>query len=450
MPSTSNELRVGWLVTDAKEFRDFIAVKNDLVGKSSITFNLYHPEGLNLVSHESSGSSNVLPEFSFFVRKTSSLIALCMLRKNSWRTFSHSIREQKMLGSRAKKGQLNDSVIEYNWNTIGNFLRALVRIFSTKLGFSIAIFFNELSLRIDAKRFKHNFDQVHTFIIPYSALLDGKFDAYVRILRLQKRKTIAIQSNWDNLSSKSFVREFPDLFCVWGEQSKFHLVNFHGYPINQVKVLGSPRLGLDFWKLSHSSDKTNSGGRRVFKIFLAGTGDGLDDYELVSAVLETINESKLAKKTKLIYRPHPFSRSPSEIERVKSLLEASKIASKEILKSEDVFQNYRSYFGELASSNLMISHLSTLCLESLLLKTPICIPTFIGSKKAFNWQTALNSLEHYKGFQLAQGVTIATSLESLTKTVSDSQIKQNLQNTNLNWIVRCRPFSESLLELLND
>ncbi len=48
--------------------------------------------------------------------------------------------------------------------------------------------------------------------------------------------------SWDNLSTKGCLHRFPDRMFVWNEQQRAEASTLHGYPVDQVTVVGAPRF----------------------------------------------------------------------------------------------------------------------------------------------------------------------------------------------------------------
>ena len=48
--------------------------------------------------------------------------------------------------------------------------------------------------------------------------------------------------SWDNLSTKGCLHRFPDRMFVWNEQQRAEASTIHGYPAEQVTVVGAPRF----------------------------------------------------------------------------------------------------------------------------------------------------------------------------------------------------------------
>ena len=66
-------------------------------------------------------------------------------------------------------------------------------------------------------------------LIPYGARMSIEEDFLIWYAKRKRIKTIAIQENWDNLSTKRFIFSQTDYFITWGEQSSNHLKQIQNY-----------------------------------------------------------------------------------------------------------------------------------------------------------------------------------------------------------------------------
>jgi hypothetical protein len=236
--------------------------------------------------------------------------------------------------------------------------------------------------------------------------------------KLRSIKTIAIQENWDNLSSKTILYQHPDYFATWGEQSSAQLIRIHNFK-GGINEIGCIRLSefhnyrKKILKINHDKTKFLSQKYPVKTLLLIGSGDGEHDFIIAQECIRLINHCKefLTSEFKLTYRPHPYS---SQLE--KNCQKISKLGNVTIDRpSTSELDNYR--MSLILNSNLVISLYSTMILESCILNRLCVIPSFISIKRNFVTSNFLDRAEHYLGM---------SNFESLINLKSDEEFQDIL------------------------
>ena len=281
-------------------------------------------------------------------------------------------------------------------------------------------------------------------VIPYEGRLDGAFDLTLEICKLNGVKTFAIQSNWDNLSSKNFIFSSPDYFGVWGQQSESHLKVIQRKPSVPTVILGNPRRIFPV-EVIRTKQPNQTKGRESTKdslVIFAGHGVGDSDNFILQAIVDARNDLDIAFH--IMYRPHPFARSKMGFEGLR-LLRSQSIDVLEELTPED-----NKYFIEkLRSSSLLISQMSTLSIEALEFGVPVCIPTFSNIVSDFGFEQAVNSLTHYSGVLLIPGVKVANSRSDLAAQIKQSLLEDPLTGS-VDWICSQLNFADELIKKLEE
>jgi hypothetical protein len=428
-----------WFLPTKKEFRDFnLSGFNSPEGEKLGIQLLVNP---NIEIHgKYSLSAGKIPNLSKLTKRVSSLYSLVLLNRNKIRTLGHQQRSLALLDPK----HYSSSVIVYSWVALKKRQRLFIQLLSLEILFYIFRYLRILIVFIETIRVRRhfNFNKGDVAIYPYSAFLDGIFDSWIQILQFLGVKTIAYQSNWDNLSSKCFIGATPDFFCLWGMQSVSHIKNIHEIKDSRIRIVGSPRFNQEFWSIA-SNQLNYKSYDEPLKIFVAGTGDGIDDYDLFKYTSNSIKSLNFSKKPTIIYKPHPFTRSKEIADKVISDFETSEHFNFLVLNNDIFNNNEVAYLEHLCSANLLISHLSTLCLESLFVGTPVCIPLFIAEDKKFNWKQALDGLEHYKGFRLIRDVSAPSDVDEFNKVMKNLPTVSLEGGVDLSWFCSKRPFFDS-------
>lgn len=371
------------------------------------------------------------------------LFALVRLWKFRDRGISFLIRAESFFSFPWEESVFRDA--EHNGSSKQNLkITAFVRLFSLPLFFWLLQKVFGLFSLIEKRRnsdFLMNFKLV---VIPYEGRLDGTFDLTLEICKLNGVKTFAIQSNWDNLSSKNFIFSSPDYFGVWGKQSESHLKVLQRKPSVPTVLLGNPRRIFPV-KVSQTKQPNKARSHEYTKdslVIFAGHGVGDSDNFILQAIVDARNDLNLSFH--IIYRPHPFARSKMDVEGLRLL------KSKSIDVVEELTPGDNKYFMEkLRSSSLLISQMSTLCIEALEFGVPVCIPTFSNIVSDFGFEQAVNSLTHYSGVLLIPGVKVANSHSDLAAQIKQSLLENPLTGS-VDWICSQLNFADELIKKLEE
>jgi hypothetical protein len=236
-------------------------------------------------------------------------------------------------------------------------------------------------------------------VIPYGARLSIEEDYLVWFAKSKNIKTVAIQENWDNLSSKKFIFIHPDYFITWGKQSTEHLVRYQEYN-GKTLELGCIRM-QQFYANSIKQEITTESSFKIKKnfqhrdkhILIIGNGS-FHDIDLLVAVSNFIQKNlEQSKKMFFVFRPHPlarhdFSRRIKEFNSAQIKIEFPSATEK---------NSYRTKLIE--ESILVIGFYSTVLLESLILGKVVAIPSFLGWNYKYNPAKFLSESAHYSGIK---------------------------------------------------
>ena len=109
--------------------------------------------------------------------------------------------------------------------------------------------------------------------------------------------TVVPVATWDALVSKGCFLERPDRLLVWGEQSRQHADDLHGFPPARVAVTGAPQFDV-------YAAPPPTGPRRT--VLVAGTTIAYwqDERQVVEALARDGERAGYA----VHYRPHPRQR----------------------------------------------------------------------------------------------------------------------------------------------
>ena len=297
------------------------------------------------------------------------------------------------------------------------FEKLLIRLFSQFQLLSIIKSLCNYLFKLESKKNKIDLSQIHCFLLPYTGGINPEWDYLVWLGNSNNIPTIAVQENWDNLSSKMFLFHHPSHFLTWGGQSSLHLRKFQRFN-GQVVEFGSFRIE-PFYSIpkafaNNALSMNFTKAEPLNKILVVGSGNANNDLVFLEEFTKfrSINPFSPASKLKISYRPHPFvgiSRQMEFIERIKE------INNLEILSSE-LFHEQR--IQQINESICVISFYSTVSLEALILNKYCIVPEFVISNLSAS-MNLVDDIPHYSGLSKYSNLHVVSSYLHLLQTIEN-------------------------------
>ena len=224
-------------------------------------------------------------------------------------------------------------------------------------------------------------------VIIHPSILQGY---YINDLIQLKEKfaipLILLMNSWDNPSAKAVSTGLPSKIVVWGEQSKQHSMDYLKFPSEIINIFGAAQF--DIYKyppnLSRSALCNFFDVPKNKKIIVyAGSGAGSHETKYLKALDEAINKNIL-KNTHIIYRPHPWRGGLGKEEKNFFELNLKNITMDphmvKYYKNQIINPDRKVFMIDYKISNMLlnltdalISPLSTMLIESMILGKPILI-----------------------------------------------------------------------------
>jgi len=296
-------------------------------------------------------------------------------------------------------------------------------------------------------------NNINVMLFMYGARISLEQDYLVWISKRKKLKTVFIQENWDNLSSKTIMMEHPEFFATWGAQSTSHLKNIHkfngtAWEIGSVRLNAHFKIRTEKYKTHLAIDGSSKTNTSIKKLLLIGNGDGQHDFLLAEECARIINKINEKRKStlRIVYRPHPYGSN--------------------LVKNLDKFSDLDNVFVKLPQKGetseeraaiildcfAVISLYSTMLLEASILNKLCIIPGFIESNWNYPTPQFVIESEHYKGMDSLDGVYVPKSyikFEEILLNIENSF--RNVHNSKelLNWFCKDVNSIDSLINLLD-
>lgn len=268
------------------------------------------------------------------------------------------------------------------------------------------------------------FQGVDLVVMPFPGHIGNSFTAIAATCKFLKIPVMLLQENWDHISTKSFVIFEPSVIAVWGRQSKGHVRAIQRLIKTKVHILGSPRFSSYADKSTNPSfisAKKNQIMLESKYILLTGSTSTNNDIKLIELMNKwVLNHPNL----RIVYRIHPRL--------VTNELLWSKIGEGGLVCDFGGKYFFHGQLEELVKhSSAVINLLSTLTLEALACGVPVCVPTFVESKKyAFSFDDILDSWSHLQGVRILPNLCIAESESDLFDFLDRSAVRNTGQKLN--------------------
>jgi hypothetical protein len=392
------------------------------------------------------------PKIPVVIRKLSGFVQMVTLWKFKDRSMNHTVRAFASFGT--KKQRIDWNCVVVSEMRVHFLKRFLVRILSFGMLYRLIRRIEHLLFEMIARRkFATDFENLKLMLIPFSGHIGADFNTSVWICKRLGISTIALQENWDNLSTKTFITEEPNVFGVWGEQSAGHVRSVHKLKECEVEIIGSSRfrnyfmgvkLHPEVWSPT-SQEPINLHKRRYFLI--GGTGDGADDELLIDACFKAIESTKKKSsinRLEIVYRPHPNTRTSRD------LIELARAYPGLMIDSGERARTFGHHNALVQNCAALINHFSTLSVEGLICNRFVVVPLFLGRSSAnYRYEHILNEWYHILGLRLIPNIHTPRTLEELAKTLYELALeKKEPSKSNWEWICQPTDYSKRIKEII--
>ena len=359
---------------------------------------------------------------------------------------SYKLRAISYFGTKKDKLEFS-SFQNFQYAKQNFFKRVIVLIFGTSIGIKSLIHLQKSFFYFDGLKNK-KLKNYNLIILPYGGGIDVNFDFVIWYSKRNCIMTLAVQENWDNLSSKSFLLFKPDSFLTWGKQSSSHLrtmQNFRG----SICEIGSLRLEKfyrirrerEFFEYGAKSDSDKSSSN-FLRILVIGTGNGIHDLKTIEYL------KKLQIKPhhlNIVYRPHPFSGISLNIfARISALINTTVSLPPGDEKTE-------VRISQILESDFIISLYSTVLLEASILNKKCIIPSFLLPDFSVSGANYIDDSSHYMGMFLLNNVYNVRTEKNFTdilKIESGNLVYERNDSKILNWFCSDYNTSQKILDYI--
>ncbi len=439
-------MRIGLLIYSEKQWESFISsgFLQSIKKQYSVEILLSEPTLSNMSYQELNCSLLKTP--NVYTKKLSTYVQCLELWRKRDISFAHRVRALNQFANK-KTREAWTSKILYEMNHWRESRRFLLRLLSHSPFFQIIKSIESLVQRFYISEiWGRDFEKFDVLLIPFAGHTSYAWGNSVWLCKKLGVKSVALQENWDNVSSKTVITQEPDFFAVWGAQSKSHLKSIHSILKSKIFITGSPRFDRYFAeKIEPPIAVDSKGATRDLTgsqyVLLAGTGDGIDDQMLIE---ETFSAIKLiARPPLVVYRPHPFTRFEHDL---KALLQNFPNI---VLDSGPDARKFGHQIPLVKSATLVINHFSTLTLEALIANRFVCVPLFLGREAKIGYDTFLDAAPHYVGLSLVPKLLTPQNREEFREIIFHVfQTELSNEAFNIEWICKGSNYAVEVCKIL--
>jgi hypothetical protein len=248
------------------------------------------------------------------------------------------------------------------------------------------------------------------YVILPTSLLDLFCNEVLWAAQVEDVACLVLQSGWDNLSSKGIIHHRPAFLGCWGAQSMRHAERIQQVPPWTLHSLGAPHY--EFLKPAPAAEV--SALRRALGvaddarlILFGGSFRQFDETDVLRRLDATVDAGAFGP-TKILYRPHPWRADRQDED------DFFQTAWRHVVFDPDMRDRYTrarhepgylkravpmydmSYLARLLSAaDAVISPMSTLLLEALIMERPAMAIAFSDGKHRHNPSTT-SRMTHFR------------------------------------------------------
>jgi hypothetical protein len=287
----------------------------------------------------------------------------------------------------------------------------------------------------------------------------------LRLARAHGVESLCLIHNWDNLSSKGAFPVRPNRLAVWGPQSVEFAQRIHGFPPENVTVLGAPSLD-PYFHLTPGSTRPPFDFPYVLFAGCYARFDERRPLELLDREL-----TRAGSDLRIVYRPHPQRQPRAVPDRVDEDALHHVVIDPQVRDAyletfareygsdgrpaerlRPLFPSLDYYPGLLEHARFVICPLSTMIVESAIFDRRVLVIAYDDGIHPDSPARVL-AYDHFGGMDRIEGFELAGSeeemLASFARLVADPAPPRPLRE-QLGWWLHHdeRRYSERLAEIV--
>src|SRR3569623_160349 len=252
--------------------------------------------------------------------------------------------------------------------------------------------------------------------------------AFMRLARKAGKPVVGMVKSFDHLTSKSYLRIFPDYLLVPSKTGVEEAVKFYKFPREHAVPTGIPQydayIEKDIFEERESFIKKLGLNPDKRTVLNAPAGDWMNpnDKETLEILLNWIKDGTLPD-TQVLLRLHPaYDSRTVELEGDPNMVVEKPGQHYGFYKSYEFFDaDVRHLASSLKYSDIVINTASTLMVEGAIFDTPVVALGFDGYDKKDYWHSVVRyyDREHCAPVVKSGGVRLVCSKEEFLDSLKD-------------------------------
>jgi len=248
----------------------------------------------------------------------------------------------------------------------------------------------------------------------------------MRLAQKDGKKIVGMAKSWDNLTSKAFLRVFPDLLIVPNRIGVEEATRIYRYPKDRIVPTGIPQyddyIHADFLEDKEAFFKELGLDPKKRTILYAPAGDWMNEHdkEILSDILDHIDNGGIPD-TQILLRLHPGYASRTEELRGRANLVVERPGQRMGgMKAYEFFDSdVRHLASSIAYTDMTINTASTMSIEAAVYDRPIILVGYDGDKIFSYKQSVIRyyDREHYVPIIRSGGAWLVRSKEEMSEAI---------------------------------
>jgi hypothetical protein len=272
------------------------------------------------------------------------------------------------------------------------------------------------------------------------------------ISKEKKIKSFKICDNWDNPSSRSFIKPEADYIGVWGKQSFNHARDINFFKPKNIFILGSARFD------NYVTNKNKHRSMFDFKYILLlenFINHGIEN--VIKKLDEIITNNKNLHDTKVIYRPHPNGKDFNfiDVNKYKNVILDPQVETNYNNLNRNLVANLDYYPSLLNNAEMIIAAPTSMIIESMIFyKKTIVLgypgKNFFNFKNFLKYNLHLHDLEKLPILKINENLNnLEKEMEELNKINLDAKIFEEVDNLRNYYLSDKKRYNKELLDAVN-
>ena len=266
-------------------------------------------------------------------------------------------------------------------------------------------------------------------------------------------KTFKICDNWDNPSSRSFIKPEADYIGVWGKQGFNHSRDINFFKPENIFILGSAR----FEDYLTNENKDNSMFNFKYILLLENfINHRIEDA--LNKLDKIILNNKDYYDTKIVYRPHPNRKDINfiDVKKFKNVIVDPQVESNYNILNNRFVADLNYYPSLINNAQMIIAAPTSMIIEAMIFhKKTIVLGydgyNFFNFKNFIRYNLHLHDIEKFPILKINKNLNnLEKQMEELNKIKINTKIFKEVDNHRNYYLSDKKKYNKALLDAVNN